>query len=115
MVRRLSFDAGATVSFGPRLDKSMVPGMNQEANDGGFPKGLACLQSMQTFDEDQSFSVPANEYRSRLPELQHALGDVLNRFRIERLTSLYRYVDLIDRKGLILQHGRKIQWTGRVF
>jgi hypothetical protein len=93
----------------------MMPRMNQEANDGGFPKGLACLQSMQTFNEDQSFSVPANKYRSRLPKLQHALGDVLNRLRIERLTSFYRYVDLVDRKDLILQHGRKIQWNQQSF
>jgi hypothetical protein len=53
---------------------------------------------MQTMHEDEALAITPDQDRSRLPELKHALSDLLHSLRSKRCTALYRDIDACYRE-----------------
>jgi hypothetical protein len=84
---------------------SVLPRLDHVSYDGRFAQRLARLKAVQPFDEDESVPVAPDQNWRLLTNFQHARGDLLNHFGLERCSSLDRNIDVRDRKRLTLDHG----------
>src|SRR5262245_1545266 len=111
---RSSATSGVKVAHGLANPVLVVPCLDEETDDRGLTERAACLQAVQTFDQDEPLSVPTNQDRRGLAVLQHALSDFVNRLGIEGLATLHRDIDLVDFECLVLQHDGSIRLTARM-
>src|SRR5579871_1789063 len=61
--------------------------------DRFFTQCLARLESMQAVHEDEALSIASDQDGGRLPDLEHALCNLLHSLRSERRTEFYRDID----------------------
>jgi hypothetical protein len=75
----------------------MLSRLNQVGWYGCLAERLAGFQPMQSLHKDKALSVGPDENRSFLALCQHALGKRFNLRWVKCLTSLYGYIDVLDR------------------
>jgi hypothetical protein len=80
--------------------------LDEITEDRFFAQCLARLESMQTMHEDEALSIAPHQDWSRLPDLKHALSNLLHSLRSKRRTALYRDIDACYRE-LFAPHATK--------
>src|SRR4249920_652921 len=84
--------------------KSVLPGVDAEANDGPFPQCLGGLQPMQAFDKHKARAVRPHQNWGLLAVREHAVRYLLDAFGIKRSPPPDWHVDRVDREGLAFHH-----------
>jgi hypothetical protein len=84
----------------------MFLGLHDVSEDGLFAKRLAGFEAVQTVHEDKTIAVAAHENGGFLSALQHALGNLLDYFRLEGRRTFDRNIDACDFEFLPFHHGR---------
>jgi hypothetical protein len=79
--------------------------LHQVSRDGLLAQPFARLQTVQSFDQHETFAVLPHEDGSLQADLQDALGDLVCLLGVERRAPLRRHVDVGDRECLALHHG----------
>jgi hypothetical protein len=88
----------------PRIAASVLSRLDHISNDGGFAQRLARLEAVQAFDEDEPGPISPDQDWRLLTNFQHARGDLLHHFGLERRSSLDRHIDVRNCERLTLDH-----------
>src|SRR6187551_3049315 len=84
--------------------KSVLPGVDAEANDGLLPQCLGGLQPMQAFDKHKACAVRPHQNWRLLAVGEHTVRYLLDAFGIKRSPPLDGHVNGVDREGLSFHH-----------
>jgi hypothetical protein len=68
-------------------------GLDKIPEDRFFAQCLARLEAVQTVHEDEAFAIASDQNRGRLPDLEHALRNLLHSLWSKRRTALYRDIN----------------------
>ena len=84
--------------------KSVLPGVDAEANDGLLPQCLGGLQPMQAFDKHKACAVRPHQNWRLLAVGEHTVRYLLDAFGIKRRPPSDWHVNGVDREGLAFHH-----------
>src|SRR5260221_9745875 len=90
-----------------RADRSGLPRVDAEADDGLLAQRLCSLQPMQALNQHETGAVRPHQDRRLLTVREHALRDLLDAFWVECGPPLDRHVDRVDREILAFHHARE--------
>lgn len=89
------------------LRRSVLPRVDEVADDGRLAERLGGFQAVQALDQHEAGTVGAHQDRRLLAGFEHAGGDFVHAFLLKRGTPFDRHVDVGDGDGLALHHGEE--------
>src|SRR5208282_835551 len=85
-------------------EPSVLARVDAEADDGFLAERLGGFQPVQTLDQYKARAVLPYQDRRLLPVIEHAGGDFVDAFLLERGAAFDRHVNVGDGKDLALHH-----------